>query len=57
MAIAPVCDLCREELKDFGALLFSPPNSQSEVKKFHVCKPCYKKLLAEYKLEDIRDEN
>ena len=57
MAIAPVCDLCREELKDFGALLFSPPNTQSEVKKFHVCKPCYEKLLAEYKLEDIRDEN
>lgn len=57
MAIALVCDLCREELKDFGALLFSPPNTQSEVKKFHVCKPCYKKLITEYKLEDIRDEN
>ncbi|MDQ5944184.1 MAG: hypothetical protein QG658_251 [Patescibacteria group bacterium] len=57
MAISPVCDLCRKKLKDFGALLFSPPNKKANVKKFHVCKPCYKNLLATYSLEDIRDQD
>jgi hypothetical protein len=46
MAIKPGCDFCKKELTDYGALLFSPPNKESVVKKLHVCKKCYKKLLA-----------
>lgn len=45
MAIKPVCDFCKKELKDFGALLFSPPDKKSNVKKFHVCKMCYRKFI------------
>jgi len=57
MAIKPKCDMrlsdkCEDELKQFGAILFSPPLSGKfvpmqggKVKKFHVCVPCYKKIL------------
>lgn len=44
MAIKPKCDMCRKELNDYGALLFSPPN-KNIVKKFHICKNCYQKLV------------
>jgi hypothetical protein len=44
MAIKPVCDKCRKELAEFGALLFSPPDSSNNVKKFHICKECYEKI-------------
>jgi len=48
MAIKPKCDKCKKELKVFGALLFSPPNKKSVVKKFHVCVPCYMELVKEF---------
>lgn len=54
------CCLCGKLLKEMGALLFSPPYPGVEVEnyrrkswqpdaivpvtKFHICKPCYKKL-------------
>lgn len=41
MVIAPKCDKCGNELVDYGALLFSPPDSSSTTKKFHICKKCY----------------
>lgn len=44
MAITPRCDRCKKELTDFGALLFSPPDKKSSVKKFHLCKQCYKEV-------------
>jgi uncharacterized protein with PIN domain len=44
MTIKPICDKCNKELEDFGALLFSPPNEEGNVKKFHVCKECYNKI-------------
>ncbi len=43
MAITPQCDFCKEELTEFGALLFSPP-SEGTVEKFHLCVPCYGKV-------------
>ncbi|MEK6959056.1 MAG: hypothetical protein AABW59_03370 [archaeon] len=49
MAIKPVCDFCKLELNDFGAILFSPP-SGNNVKKFHVCKKCYEHLAREKSL-------
>jgi uncharacterized protein with PIN domain len=42
MSIKPKCDKCGEELTEFGAILLSPPNENSEVKKFHICVECYK---------------
>lgn len=50
MAIQPTCDVCKKELTDFGGLLFSPPNEESIVKKYHVCKPCYEKFVADNNL-------
>ncbi len=44
MAINPKCDMCGKELLDYGAILLSPPDSQSKVVKYHVCKECYKEI-------------
>ncbi|HLP80116.1 MAG TPA: hypothetical protein VK158_05755 [Acidobacteriota bacterium] len=43
MAITPVCDKCKKELVDYGALFFSPP-IHNTVKKYHICKACYEIL-------------
>ncbi len=42
--ISPKCDVCKEELNDYGALMFSPPDEEGNVKKFHICQNCYLKL-------------
>ena len=47
MAITPICDKCGRELTAFGAILFSPPNEKSEVKKFHICVDCYNAIASE----------
>ena len=47
MAIRPICDFCKKELVDFGGLLFSPPNKENSVKKYHVCKDCYDRIIKE----------
>ncbi|MEK6972497.1 MAG: hypothetical protein AABW72_00465 [archaeon] len=44
MSIKPICDKCKKELTAFGAILLSPPNKKSMVKKFHLCKKCYSQL-------------
>jgi uncharacterized protein with PIN domain len=44
--IKPVCDKCKKELNDFGAILLSPP-TDNKVTKFHICKNCYKKYEKE----------
>jgi hypothetical protein len=44
MAIEPVCNSCGKELKDFGGILLSPPDKVGRVKKFHLCKACYKEI-------------
>jgi hypothetical protein len=48
MAIKPGCDKCKKELVDFGAILFSPPDPNNNVKKFHICKKCYQTLIASF---------
>lgn len=45
MPIKPVCDKCKKELGDFGAILLSPPDKKNKVKKFHLCKFCYRKIV------------
>jgi hypothetical protein len=44
--IKPTCDICKKELEEFGAILLSPPNESGMVKKFHICKECYEKMLS-----------
>jgi uncharacterized protein with PIN domain len=44
MAINPKCDKCKIELVEFGAILLSPPDEKGNVKKFHICKECYKQF-------------
>lgn len=43
MSISPICNICGKKLKKFGGLIFSPPEGEN-VKKYHVCETCFKKL-------------
>ncbi len=43
--IKPICYKCKREIKEFGALLFSPPMLNDTVHKMHLCLECYKKVL------------
>lgn len=43
--IKPICDKCKTELEAFGGLLFSFPDETGKVKKFHLCKSCYEKIV------------
>lgn len=45
MTIKPICDFCKQELNEFGAILLSPPDEKSNVKKYHVCKKCYQEII------------
>ena len=45
--IKPKCDICKEELEEYGALLFSPPEGEKVIKN-HICKRCYNKIKEEY---------
>lgn len=45
MAITPICDKCKKELVDFGAILLSPPDENDKVRKFHLCKSCYHDVI------------
>jgi hypothetical protein len=49
MAIKPVCDRCGSELGEFGGLLFSPPGGKNVVKKYHICKTCFKTMVKGFK--------
>jgi hypothetical protein len=48
MAIKPKCDKCGKELTDFGGILLSPPKGNT-VKKFHLCKNCYREIYRDLK--------
>lgn len=49
--IKPICFQCEKELDNFGAILLSPPSTNSEafawqgVVKMHLCKDCYFLIL------------
>jgi len=49
MSIKPICDKCKKELTTFGGILFSPPNEEGMVRKWHICKPCYELMEKELK--------
>ncbi|MCG2698373.1 hypothetical protein L6307_04805 [Candidatus Parcubacteria bacterium] len=49
MAIKPICDKCKKELNSFGGILLSPPDKNNNVKKFHLCESCYKKIINSFK--------
>ena len=51
MAIKPVCDKCKKELDRFGGILFSPPNDEGMVRKFHLCKKCYDEIVSSFNNE------
>jgi hypothetical protein len=50
MSIQPKCDKCQQELQDFGGILLSPPDGESKVIKYHLCKDCYKEIEDTLKL-------
>ena len=47
--IKPKCSKCGKELKEFGALMFSPPNHYRSdidiVDKYHICIICWEKIF------------
>lgn len=47
MGIKPTCDMCGEELGEFGGLAFSPPLSLEKnlVMKYHLCRGCFEKVI------------
>lgn len=45
MSIRSNCDFCRKKLKVLGGLLFSPPHSDGDVRKYHLCQSCFKRIL------------
>ena len=48
MALIIKCDLCKTELTEPGALLFSPPEIDSipmKTVKYHICTECYDFIL------------
>lgn len=42
--IEPICDVCGETLKDFGAILVSPPTIDVCIKQ-HICQECFEKKI------------
>lgn len=50
------CDICRKELQQPGALIFSPPTSDGWlVEKYHLCADCWLEvagLLNRQKIDD-----
>ena len=45
MITSQICDFCRKELALAGALLFGPPDKTLHVKKYHLCRACFKIVL------------
>ena len=50
MAISPKCDMqlsvsCEGELRQYGAILFGPPDEDGYTRKRHLCVPCYGQVL------------
>ena len=41
MAIKPICDICGDELMDYGANMYSPPTREGILIKEHICKKCW----------------
>lgn len=48
--IVVFCNMCSVVLTEPGALFFSPPKKSGKVKKFHICKVCWKELRRDYSL-------
>jgi hypothetical protein len=44
------CDLCKQKLEITGALVFSPPDLASKVRKIHVCRTCW--TILQFVLDD-----
>jgi hypothetical protein len=43
----PPCDLCKEVQTELGAVLYGPPGVMGLVAKWHVCVPCYSKIVGQ----------
>jgi hypothetical protein len=52
--ITPVCDKCDEELTEFGAIVYGPPDSEGKCYKWHVCVRCYETIIDWLKLKLVR---
>jgi hypothetical protein len=52
------CDKCHSELQEPGALMFSPPTTESwVVEKYHLCAKCWAELAALLKCKKPENAN
>lgn len=57
MSINPKCDVCSEELDEFGGILLSPPGNDRKVSKYHICKKCFVDIENKLaKLDEVVDK-
>lgn len=50
--IQPICDICKHELIDFGAILISPVKDK-KCTKYHICKHCFSLLIIKFNLDKL----
>jgi len=46
------CDICQMDMKEPGALIFTPPNIVHRVIKVHVCVKCWKVISDEFRITE-----
>lgn len=56
MSIKVYCRRCKKELKELGALIISPPETETrlsdKVYKMHICLICYFELMEWFGIND-----
>ncbi|OHA25873.1 MAG: hypothetical protein A3D56_01760 [Candidatus Taylorbacteria bacterium RIFCSPHIGHO2_02_FULL_45_35] len=57
MSISPKCDFCKRELIQVGGLLFSPPTKEGKVRKYHLCRSCFRRIIriTEWTVTEMED--
>jgi len=52
MSIEPRCAKWKKELKEYGAILLSPPKCDNTVEKFHLCRGCYDEVITSCRISN-----
>lgn len=47
-SLAVHCDACRKKIHQMAPLLIGPPDLSGRVKRFHLCRGCYKWMLENF---------
>lgn len=51
------CLMCKQELKEFGGIIITPPCEKAELKeyhkKYHICVKCFPRIIRAICLKEI----